>query len=147
MDKRILKYLVKKEYAEWTPMVNAVFEYGKLCIECREKDDVDSMLDKMGDMIDDAIADLRRRIGSLYERVALTNRSRKYVKRRFAKECIPYATFFMRELTFRANMSVIASARYRQRALATANTVKTMVPKLCEYSILDISVDYESIIV
>lgn len=147
MDKRILKYLVKKEYAEWTPMVNAVFEYGKLCIECREEGGVDHMLDKLGTMIDETIVDLQKRIGSLYERVALTNRSRKYVKRRFAKECIPYATFFMRELTFRANMSVIASVRHRQRALATANTVKQIVPRLCDHKILDISLDYESIIV
>lgn len=147
MDKQILKYLVKKEYAEWTPMVNAVFEYGKLCIECREERDVDHMLNKLGDMIDETIVDLQKRIGSLYERVALSNRSRKYVKRRFAKECIPYATFFMRELTFRANMAVIASVSHRQRALATANAVKSLVPKLCDHKILDISLDYESIIV
>lgn len=147
MNRRILKYLVKKEYAEWTAAVNAIFEYGKLCIEHREDDGVDHMLDKLEKMIDTAIVDLQKRIGSLYERVALTSRSRKYVKRRFIKECIPYGTFFMQELTFRANMSVIASVRHRQRALATANTVKTMVPKLCDNKIVDISVDYESIIV
>lgn len=118
-----------------------MFHQGKVCIERRDEEDIQEQLDKMDQKVGQAIDDLQRRIGDIYSRVALSKGSRKYVKKRFKKECLPYATFYMGELTFRSNLSVIASAPHRQRAMATVLRLQDIVSALTQNSIVDVSLD------
>jgi hypothetical protein len=145
MDKRILKFLVKKEFARWAPLVDAVFDLGKNCIESREDPGVSNFIISLEEAVRDCVGDLKRRLGTLYGRPALSRRSRQYVKRRFAKEFLPYARFFVRELTFRSNMSIIASHSRRQQAMASVYSIQAAIRPLLNKDNLDISEDYELI--
>ena len=147
MEKRILKFIVKKEFAAWASMVDCVFELGKLCIENREEVEVSNMIIRLEETVPvgETVCDLKRRVGKIYEKYALCSRSRKYVKRRFLKECLPYAQFFVRELTFRPNMSVLASHSRRQIAMASVHTIQIAIKPLVKPNIVTISEDFERI--
>lgn len=116
-----------------------------MCIERRDEQDIQDQLDKLEQKVGEAIDDLQGRIGDIYARIALSKGSRKYVNKRFKKECLPYAKFFMGELTFRSNLSVIASAPHRQRAMATVLRLQDIVSALIQNSIFDVSLDFEGI--
>lgn len=126
-------------------MVDAVFELGKLCIENREEEDVTNLIISLEQAVDDTVNDLKRRVGKIFERHALCGRSRKYVKRRFLKECLPYAQFFVRELTFRSNMSILASHSRRQIAMASVYTIQIAIRPLVNPNIVTICEDFERI--
>lgn len=136
---------MKKEFAGWAQLVDAVFDLGKICIESREDLDVSNLIIRLEDAVRDCIFDLKRRLGSLYERPALCRRSRQYVKRRFTKEFLPYARFFVRELTFRSNMSILASHSRRQQAMASVYSIQATISPLLKKDNVEISENYEQI--
>ena len=136
---------MKKEFAGWAPLVDVIYDLGKICIESREDPDVSNLIDRLDEAVMDCINDLKRRIGSLYERPALCKRSRLYVKRRFIKEFLPYAKFFVRELTFRSNMSILASHTRRQVAMASVYNIQATIRPLLNKNNVEISEDYELI--
>ena len=103
------------------------------------------MIIRLEEAVGDTINDLKRRVGIIFEKHALCGRSRKYVKRRFLKECLPYAKFFIRELIFRSNMSVLASHSRRQIAMASVYTIQNAIRPLVNPKIVTISEDYEKI--
>ncbi len=145
MEKRILKFLVKKEFAGWVPLVDSVYTLGKICIENREDIDISDMVEELEEAVQKTIVDLKRRIGKIYEKHAICGRSRKYVKRRFLKECLPYAKFFVHDLIFRSNMSVLASHSRRQIAMASTYTIQYAIKPLIDPNIVSINEDYEQI--
>jgi hypothetical protein len=107
MDKKILKFLVKREFAGWAPTLDAVYNAGKDLVVQSFGDDVDGKMDELARLVQECVVDCRARLRHVYEVFAFSTGTRKYVLKRFKKEFGQYASFFIGELAVKINVQVL----------------------------------------
>jgi hypothetical protein len=127
MERKTLKFIVKKEFIAWAPLVDRVHSTAMAILDGIMGARVDEKIVELGPIVQECIKDCQNRLNVMYNMYALSRASRKYVFGRFKKEFAKYARFFVKAVVVKSNLYFFAGHGNQEHLVRLQDTLAPML--------------------